>query len=1171
MLMVMLITSIIVGTAAVLLRFGIAVMLSNMAYLTAWRGALSSVELMSREIPAAERVEIISDDAHDIEAGLEKDWSYVVLSDGSKEVRSIYKKEDGARVEEKVPGSEYIEDISFDAKAIQGGGGRLLQVHIKAAYGAADNRKTMDLGKTMLVHAADGIRGENGAEAPVSGRILRYMLRVARQDLDVYGSTNTGVISDPSGPDIFNYSNPKTWEGLEPCEDYTYVDARLTLTLKTRKEADIFETFAATPDGTVSFMWIVADGTSDFVNDIVESDDAKRNPKAILNYLKDHARADYWQKEPGWNILKDKYPIATYPRASNEMPHGFIRYEDGGFNLLDVTGGEIETKARRVYVDWKYSLDFAAREYKGDYLIVVARFRDSAGSDRTELPVYVKLGKKKKKSNEPNFLQDMITELENGQAVTSTNDRTFEHSSGGSGVTIITDPVTNRRYFQVSPGSDAVAPLVLAKFVSGDFAHMIPEGATTVEFADKIFYGPTNYAVYLDVRISNMQGGGYGLLLNGSKVRKSDSTSAGYLWNISSNTGSLIFRYYGYKSNNGYAEDDVDEWGARPMYFYDAPKKLDAGGGKFKFSAPGEVRFFNKNREIEAEDFSENAGANGEALWYRLPFASTTRAYISQISISTESRNDRYILNDFYGTTSGIDSTRRAVYAPKYMQSWHMYGDTNPVDMGGANANNDIRTGFRWDRSWHLAGGNDNNQSTWQRKLWEQRTVFKFTVLEATRNITADEVEPEWRYKIHHSNVNPVTGGGAQLTSTDEKEVIHREGDLFVRLELIRLKQGKEDWSDSRNYVYSKPVWYGKFKGDAWRGDDPSPFKKLGNTMQHLVADAEPPYGDAQSFRRRGMRVRSWKEAFLGWNFSKLSEDIDGRHSYKWEQSTDSLPPDFFETVYKEYDKNNPDPKDFGRVDASPGKTGTAHSVWTPPTAIDMNNAPADADKVLQSGDLTANTFGQYFYADHYVERERRDDDETDTAYYYNGKYTDRVYGRLSFLRPWRGGENSQLPNHTVPIFGLYAMRGWDFGTSYWKDQVYDSAGNTNESKRFLRVVQGLQLPYHPAGHSLNRGPNADNGYASERERTLGLRVWGSNRIDFYDGWIGEGFTPREVRAILGLRKRNPGESENDYIRFIRGAYVYSTAEKNNNIEPGESALEGQGFYMPMPEAEEDE
>jgi hypothetical protein len=122
---------------------------------------------------------------------------------------------------------------------------------------------------------------------------------------------------------------------------------------------------------------------------------------------------------------------------------------------------------------------------------------------------------------------------------------------------------------------------------------------------------------------------------------------------------------------------------------------------------------------------------------------------------------------------------------------------------------------------------------------------------------------------------------------------------------------------------------------------------------------------------------------------------------------------------------------------------------------------------------------------------------------------------------------------------------------------------NTGEGrKRLLMVVQGLQLPYQPNRQMSDstkyimplpgssdanrylRAPRrtsqhdgtakAYRKYRKNRERIFGLHFWGNARSRASDGqnvpedtnpnrheinevWIGEGFSPLEVREILGL------------------------------------------------------
>jgi hypothetical protein len=177
-LIALLVSVTVAGSAAMILRYGVVPMASNMAYSAAQRGAMSPMEMLSKEIAAAGEVEIISDGAHVLAAGLEEDWHYVVLNSGRKEVRHVYR-EEGNRVEEKISGSG-MEALSFDTEVFPTplDGGRLLRVYVKAAYGSEDDTKTVELDRSMVVRAARGVTGENGA-APGAGPVLRYKLRAS--------------------------------------------------------------------------------------------------------------------------------------------------------------------------------------------------------------------------------------------------------------------------------------------------------------------------------------------------------------------------------------------------------------------------------------------------------------------------------------------------------------------------------------------------------------------------------------------------------------------------------------------------------------------------------------------------------------------------------------------------------------------------------------------------------------------------------------------------------------------------------------------------------------------------------------------------------------------------------------------------------------------------------
>jgi hypothetical protein len=718
---------------------------------------------------------------------------------------------------------------------------------------------------------------------------------------------------------------------------------------------------------------------------------------------------------------------------------------------------------------------------------------------------------------------------------------------------------TNRRYLKMlgTNMNRTGASLIMLRLVPDDFAHMIPEGEVS---KNDILYGVTNYAIYVEVEAPGLvEYGDFGVLLNGSKVHTigANYCSGGYVLQFNSHGNGFLLPYFGYPNENRYEFLDPYIWGARPMYFYDAAKE--------GFPAPRNISF-----NGGTEDFSKNAGTEGaKDLWYRLPFSAPSRDYINQITgdniftANQEGRNGRAdrANNSDYGIMYGMRPPRyntpwRSHYSPKHMQSWHIDpppSSTQQTQTANKPAN---RIGFCWDGSWHLY----NTGTGGQRVLWTQRRIFKLTVLEVTRDIMASEIEADW-----------IAGGAVE----DSTNIVHKAGDMFVRAEMIHRKDNTKDWNDSQYYVYSKPIWFGKFKGDAWRGDYSSPFKKLGNTMQHIVADPEPPYGDPQSFRRRGMRVRSWKEAFLGWDFSKVKQDADGRYRHLWkdfvnEKRSVDYPPDInpSDGPFDVTDGVVKFPPDFHKTQyvgsmvssAFKGTYRISDSIWTPPIAINMNNGAT-----IQAGSVLNNTFGQYSYNGQSVGR--------NTNNVYNGNYTDRIYGRLSILRN---------QGNSTPIFGLYAMRGWDYGTSenttttqnpgyysyggVWNPpttttttDVYDSTDDT--AKRFLMVVQGLQLPFQPSFATARQPNNRD--YKADRDRIFGFHFWTTwtsttePAIKFYDTWIGEGFSPREVRAILGLRERNAGEDEDEYKAFIRGTYVGE--EGSDGLTP----LEAQGFYMP--------
>jgi hypothetical protein len=134
-------------------------------------------------------------------------------------------------------------------------------------------------------------------------------------------------------------------------------------------------------------------------------------------------------------------------------------------------------------------------------------------------------------------------------------------------------------------------------------------------------------------------------------------------------------------------------------------------------------------------------------------------------------------------------------------------------------------------------------------------------------------------------------------------------------------------------------------------------------------------------------------------------------------------------------------------------------------------------------------------------------------------------------------------------------MRGWDYGSNGGATNN-DTTSSKPSTRRFLIVHQGLRLPYHPNG-AYSREPGHSN-YTADRDRLIGFRTWNTAyNISFYDSWIGEGFSPREVRAILGLVS---DDKTPEGRTVIRGTYVYSSAAD----ELGKSDLEKQGYYVPV-------
>jgi hypothetical protein len=357
-----------------------------------------------------------------------------------------------------------------------------------------------------------------------------------------------------------------------------------------------------------------------------------------------------------------------------------------------------------------------------------------------------------------------------------------------------------------------------------------------------------------------------------------------------------------------------------------------------------------------------------------------------------------------YGTSWGPGGVG-AVYAFWHPQTWHLYDNmqwewrqvatkTREPAVSSAhtirnfayNENGDWRSGWRFDVEYDLENSRHDFAKTMP-KEWTRRHLLKLTVLEVTRDILASEVDSEWKNRLHHRHYRDDNLSGA-LTYLDG-DVIHVSGDMFVRAELIQLKRAtdskadEDEWIyDSRNWVYSKPLWFGKFRGDGWRGKgEPeerttwSLFKRMGMSMMHLVADPEPEGGDRQSFRGivhgetqrdlsersddelvgpgRGVRVRSWKDHFRGWKFSDdpdVNIGILSRDHYAYDGNLektlrdrptsprDVLHPDLTFTddgFLDDGGKKKDAPLIDKLKDLEPKHR--LDGVWTPPIAIDLN------------------------------------------------------------------------------------------------------------------------------------------------------------------------------------------------------------------------------------------
>ncbi len=655
-------------------------------------------------------------------------------------------------------------------------------------------------------------------------------------------------------------------------------------------------------------------------------------------------------------------------------------------------------------VDWKVPTE--PEEVMGKYAILAAVYTPKGRTVRDYWPVLVKIGDIQSDPLFQRISDTFRARSVGGQGEYSdpaNSDKNLIRVSEGWGEEIYDSGANESRgsitLLGQNPGSPTATMKVANVLTPEYFKHM-----------DTSIYGVTNYALYLDAALASGVSGGYGILLNGSVSQTANASgvfdATGYVFQVDPGLNGFTVRYF---AKNKTLATPQEHFGTRTVYFYDSQRGFPSPKNIFSAGVPG------------GEDFSRNEGAPaGTDIFHRLPYNVRSGAndrgvekYLTALIPSrlTDAAHPKDAL--VYGTPSTTNGL--ALYMPKWLQTWN--GGSSPSAGEYPHSR-----GFRWDGIWNIDINNAQN-----RENWFQRHILKLTVLEVTRDVPASQLAPEeWK---------AASEGG------------HKAGDMIVRAELIVMKDPTKSVYDSRNYVYSKPMWFGRFRGDSWRGDEDSVFKKTGNTMMHEVASPEPARGDRQSFRRRGMRTRSWLE------------------------TVDSLHPD--------YEKGD-------------------RKIWTPPVAVDLNRG----DTVQNQGHLFAtSTFPDYGDPANPVVPK-------DGSGRYTGEYQKMAYGRLSVLT-W--DDNSR------PLYGLYALRGWDYGFNGSTADV-GSGTAVPTLKRFLTIQQGTQLAYAKTGSGVPA-------YKKNRERSFGLRSWAASGtqnvgLTLYDAWIGEGFSVEEIRDLLGLDPR---------------------------------------------------
>ncbi|MDR1977909.1 MAG: type II secretion system GspH family protein [Synergistaceae bacterium] len=1189
------IASIVFGATILLMGQGIRISLANVAYSVAQRGALSSIEFLPKDIAYAGQVEIITDPAHAVTDDLlSQDWRYI-LRNGDK-VFHIYW--DKGRKSDSIPGSEFITDLKFGADVFSPDrypGGRVLRCYVQAE----NDSKKVALDRSYLLRTPSGAVGEGNASIDASftgGPILRYRSLPADPavKVEMFGSMNAKRGEQAS----FDYANPDTWSRLKEYSYTTKMDAVLQLPEDLYKQMEpdsvVFTWIAASPD--VFAPEFAKDFGGDFAKDFPKLPSAEKQKK-LLAFLKKRIPSEELENV---NLMRVSLK-ELFENRSDLFEKGKL------FRVLEIAEGvdKPEKKAYAMKEPDYFDLGSIVNMVPcpDAYVIVVAHYKTRDGAWNMA-PAFVELD-----AGTSGRLMEMVLDTIRGGGDGSEK---FFNTHGDFGA-IRFDGTGKAFTVYGKMSARQRGPQVLLKLTEKDFQHLKPKNPE-----DPDLYGVTNYTLYFDGQLTytgsgKTVDGGYGILLNGSGVQSltlkngnasvREHLSSGYMFQLDPGAGGYPMRYLYYTKPtlenptidkikgsptlSVYNHDAAVSFGVHPLYSYDASKAYHNLNNR-NLVAPQTVSFFASSDvsdpTVLTEDFNANVGIPNPAQWvfYRMPFLpenagepnASTPHYIGDMAnpkpskpipllIFTRGRNKIGVSHyKAYGGPFGMTygGGNRAVYNPKQTQTWHLYykgtdqPDTNVVLNFPTNV--DTRKGYRWDM--------DRNDTSSKSVpiVWNTRHIIKLTVLEVTRDIYASEVAEEWRGRIHHD--------GSTDLGYSPKDVIHQAGDLFVRMEMGQLRNMNPattvntDIYDSRNYIFSKPLWYGKFKGDAWRGNSPSPFKKMGNSMMHIVTPPEPEEGDSQSFRHRRMRVRSWKDTFRGWDFAN---PVYTNKGYAWK---DDL---------------------IGKSPVHPDLEEGADKVWTPPVAIDLKgygvtvavagtikyqtpgsdefgrytlgsdgkstpNGNAgfvnDIHSVYQWGDRAYNTFGNYAALGQKVQFERRrKDPDSPYVYGYNGYYDDKIYGRLSLQRPY--GNN-------VPIYGLYALRGWDYlninlgpttGTANpvndHNTSTYGKGSVGYPSKRFLMVAQGLQMPYQPSriGISGNvilpnlnppdyyrRAPEntPDVVYRKNRDRVFGLRFWGGdssgqgaadasnpNQFKFYDMWIEEGFSPKEVRAILGL------------------------------------------------------